>query len=195
MKIKYIKYVIFILLSTLPVEILAGDKLNPGKKHFDTRIQFAGNLGLVSAGIGLFDANKKLHTHFVYGYLPKAINGVEVHTIGIKPSFRFKATDLSYKTKLNFYTGITVFYGFSRNSYLIYPEYFQKGYYKSNALWTSLFLGSKLDMAIENSKIGTVSVFTELGFLDNQIGNVLLTKYIHLYDIVDLSFGVAFTFK
>jgi hypothetical protein len=193
MKLDKIKITLILLIAALTVPVEAEDKKLDKNRVVDIRLQYAGNIGMVSAGIGLIDMNKDFHSYVFYGYLPESINGASVHTFGIKPSFKFASSKISHVADVNYYTGITLFYNNANNTYLSYPDYFQKGYYKQMAIRSSLFLGSRLNLNINNQTFSRVSLFGELGFLGSKLGDAILTKEIYLFEVMDISFGLAFT--
>lgn len=47
-------------------------------------VQYAGNMGLASLGLGYHSKSERSSAYLFYGYLPKSENGVEVRTIAVK---------------------------------------------------------------------------------------------------------------
>ena len=43
------------------------------------KLQFAGGIGFLSAGIGYQSKNKRLQYDLMYGYVPESLGGVEIH--------------------------------------------------------------------------------------------------------------------
>ena len=84
-------FIFFILLAgmlCMPVSASAqksyGDYLRPDA----VQIQYAGNYGLMSVGLGQEFCKDILTSYLVFGYLPKAVNGVEVKTCTEKSGVR-----------------------------------------------------------------------------------------------------------
>jgi hypothetical protein len=188
---KVLLVVLFLLLS-LHSQAANEPKFNLKPTYF--QLQYAGNLGLLSAGIGRSFLNDKINTYIIYGYLPENIHGVNVHTIALKASYRFANSTISPVFNLDYYTGAFILYGITSNTYLIYPDYFPDDYYGNNAIHGSFFIGTRLNKALPYKKIQKISFFTELGTMDFQIWYAVINKTIGLFDIWNLCFGVAFSF-
>ncbi|MFQ3297768.1 MAG: hypothetical protein ACI921_001761, partial [Polaribacter sp.] len=63
------------------------------------KMQFAGNLGVLSVGVGYQLFNKVVYTELLYGYVPVSISKAnEIHLISIKNTFPL------YRKKIGNYT-------------------------------------------------------------------------------------------
>ena len=186
----YLLFLVPFLLLTMYAE--ANDPTESNKKPLNIQFQYAGNLGLVSAGMGKPYFNDKLDLYFIYGYLPKNINGATVHTIALKTTYSPFITQISPKINLNYYTGMNALYSITRNTFLKYPDYFPDGYYNSNAFHMSFYLGLRAKFNTMNSAFEAVSFFTELGTIDYQIWSAFKTKNVGFSDIWNISFGLLF---
>ena len=178
-----------------PLQAMPNDSSELTKKPLNIQVQYAGNLGLISVGAGKSYFHDKLSFLIIYGYLPKIINGTNVHTFALKTSCKLAVTKVNSNLNMSYYTGITALYGIARNTYLDYPDYFPDGYYNANAIHASFFFGSRLNFNLIHLKLNTISFFTELGTLDYHIWCALKTKYIGFFDIWNLNVGIAFTLK
>ena len=115
-------------MTLLPV---IGDPVDTLKKtgpDLYVKAQFAGDLGLISIGIGEEFFNNKLSVDFNYGYTPNFLNGVRVHTFAIKHAIHLKEHYIS-GVNAGCYFGNVINYNITSNTYAKLPEYYPEGYY------------------------------------------------------------------
>lgn len=189
------KLVVLLMILLFPLCSFSADSSKFKIKPYQIQLQYAGNLGLFSVGAGKSFFNDKLNTFLIYGYLPKSIHGVTVHTIALKSSLRYANTELSPVFDLDFYTGALVLYGITNNTYLVYPDYFPDGYYITNAIHASIHIGARLNKIVPYENLQKISFYTELGTIDYQICNAITNNTIKIFDIWNLCFGVVFSLK
>lgn len=170
------------------------DTLNKAGYHLYLKTQYAGNLGLVSAGVGSEFFNNRLSVDLNYGYLPKFVNGVHVHTFSAKPAFRFKEHSISGFTA-GCYSGIVFSYSLASNTYANMPSCYPDGYYFSNAFHLYPFVGTRLNLTSDNNRPHFLSLFTELGTTDYELLCALKNKEIRFYDIWNICFGLEIHLK
>jgi hypothetical protein len=106
------------------------------------QLQFAGNIGFVSAGIGYATKNEKLQADLYYGYLPKGIGGTTIHSITGK--FSASLIDKSYrKSDVSFLNlGFLVNYAFGNQYFLFSPANYPYNYYRfPTAAFVGLVVG------------------------------------------------------
>ncbi|MCE1190142.1 MAG: hypothetical protein LWX56_13505 [Ignavibacteria bacterium] len=166
-------------------------KINRVYKHFAG--QYAGNIGLVSVGVGRSVFNNTLAVGLFYGYLPASINGVEVHTIAIKSALIIFSVKISREITGLTYGGIGAQYAITRNTYIKHPEYYPNGYYSPEAIHLMPFIGAKIRVRYHNSEKEQrwVGWYTELGTLDDHIYNVINHRYTFEPRMLNLAFGVS----
>jgi len=156
--------------------------------------QYAGNVGLASIGIGYGLKNQKIYLGGIYGYLPKSINGVEVQTIAIKAYYIYRSKQIFKNTCSYHYFGSNINYGITKNTYLNYPDYFPKDYYKTNALHIAPFIGTKTEYSLSKSYcyLRKIAIYCELGTIDQYIFADITSKQINIFDIVNICTGITF---
>lgn len=181
-----------ILLNASPTE--SRDTINISKsarpeKDLYVKTQYAGNMGLISAGAGSYFFNDRISIDINYGLLPKYINGVSVHSFSIKPAYNFKEYHYGLFSAAC-YTGINMVYSVGRNIYPKTPDQYPRNYYPQNALHFNPFFGLKQGMDINARKISRLYLYAELGTVDYKIWYALKNKEIAVYDIPDLCFGI-----
>ncbi|MET0466788.1 MAG: hypothetical protein ABW007_26745 [Chitinophagaceae bacterium] len=106
------------------------------------QVQYAGNIGFVSAGIGYATKNEKLQADLYYGYLPKRIGGTTIHSITGK--FTASLIDRNYrKADISFLNlGFLVNYAFGDQYFLFSPDNYPYNYYRfPTAAFVGLVVG------------------------------------------------------
>lgn len=180
----------FMIISFLPVEDTLPARESVTAPYY-AKMQYAGNLGLASIGLGKTYLKDRLTVDFNYGYLPKEINGSRVHTLALKSAYQFKKHQLSIFF-IRYYTGISFNYAITDNTYLSYPDYFPSDYYNTNAVHVNPFLGIKLALPNKADKPDAIEIYAELGTVDYKIGYAIANKEIKPKDIWNLCFGITF---
>lgn len=183
-------FIFFILLAgmlCMPVSASAqksyGDYLRPDA----VQIQYAGNYGLMSVGLGQEFCKDILTSYLVFGYLPKAVNGVEVKTWAVKNTIQMKQFDL-HNQRLMFYTGVSLIYYQSHNTYTRFPKYFPKSYYDfPTSLHAAPLIGSSW---IWNTAKNGIAFFSEFSTLDYYLINFFRNRNLNFFNLWNLSFGI-----
>jgi hypothetical protein len=190
---KLIIYRVLLFTAVIPtLGSSGGDTLKVKANPIDVQFQYAGNMGLVSAGVGKCFFNEKFNMHLIYGYLPKSINGVSVHTFALKSSYQIVDFKIDPYFKIGSYTGFSLLYGITRNTYMKYPDYYPDEYYDPNALHIGPFIGFNISAPLKSKKINKLYLYAELGTIDYQIYYGLVNKTVKPHEILNLSFGVSF---
>jgi hypothetical protein len=165
------------------------DTVKPTDKHQYIKTQYAGNIGFVSIGTGY--EYKKASIDLSYGYLPKLVNGVRVHTLSLRPKVHFGQFVVS-QVKAGFYFGAGINYSFGRNIYGEIPNYFTFDYYWPNAFRLNPFLGGRIGFNSKNQKDKKIYLYSELGTLEYKIWYAMQNKKsIKPYEIWDICFGLT----
>ena len=165
------------------------DTVTPTKKHQYIKTQYAGNIGFVSIGTGY--EYKRTSIDLSYGYLPKLVNGVRVHTLSLRPKVHFGQFVIS-RVKSGFYFGAGINYSFGRNIYGEIPNYYSIDYYWPNAFHLSPFLGGRVGFSSKKQKGKNVYLYSELGTVEYKIWYAMQNKKrIKPYDIWDICFGMT----
>jgi len=185
-----------IVLITIPLFEVIGNKvdtINTTGKHY-LKVQYAGNMGLMSVGIGKELLNNKISTDLNYGYLPKFINGARVHTFGVKTAFLIKRFMLS-GIQPSIHLGAGINYAISANTYLRYPGYYPDDYYLPNAVHFSPFIRIAAGVPRTGKKFDKISFYTELATMEYEIYYAFLNKEVEFYEIWNICFGMTFHFR
>ncbi len=183
----------FLICQVTKAADTTGLSSSTGKNRY-FKIQYAGNLGLFSAGYGRSFFTSRFTADINYGYLPAFVHGANVHTIALKPAFHFNVASIG-KTSTGVYTGASLNYSIASKTYLKYPDYFPKNYYNPNAIHVNPFIGARIGFPVNGKKIKACSLYSELGTVDYQLKLAFSNKQIRMADVVNLCFGLVFVIQ
>lgn len=157
-------------------------------------VQFAGNIGYLSAGIGYHLFNGKIKTEFIYGYVPKKYAHVDIHTFSSKntfPLFRKEFLGLEIAP----YLGFTFSYETGRNSFVELPSQFPSGYYSPNAFHLCFLGGVSAKQNLNPMYfIKGIEFYAEAVSVDSFFWYKLQSRQIKLYQVVSMALGINFYF-
>jgi hypothetical protein len=184
-----------LLIITLPLSQVTGNKADTVKgagNHLYIKTQYAGNLGLVSAGIGK-EFSKVFSMDLSYGYLPKFINGARVHTFSAKTAFLIKRFTIA-GIEPAIHLGASINYAITQNTFLRYPAYYPEGYYLPNALHLCPFIRVGAGIPRKDKKYDKISIYSEIGTVEYEIYNAIRDKGVKFYEIWNICLGLSFHF-
>lgn len=159
------------------------------------KVQFAGNIGLLSVGFGYQFINNRLYSEILYGYVPASISKAEkIHTITLKNTFPILKKEIKAIT-LSPITGFTASFETGNNSFLKLPDKYPKGYYSTNAFHFTLFIGAKIYKDIINPKIiNGIDFYFEVGTVDTYLWYAILSKEVKINQILSSAIGINLYF-
>ena len=169
------------------------EKLIP--KH--TVFQYAGGMGLISAGAGWnYGKHKQCETDVLFGYLPKYSSENWKLTLTLKQNYipwRHSVNNsLSFEP---FECGLYLNTVFSDEFWVSEPNRYPKGYYGfSTRIRTHVFIGQRLRYEIPERYrrlAKSMTVFYELSSCDFYVVSAF-TNHLNPDDCLRLSFGVKF---
>jgi len=160
-----------------------------------TKVQFAGNIGVLSAGFGYQFLNNHLYSELLYGYVPASISKAEViHIITIKNTFPIFNKEF-YTITLTPITGFTTSFETGNNSFLKLSDKYPSGYYSSNAFHFTFFVGVGAHKSfIANSAIKGVDLYVEVGSVDTYIWYSIVSKEVKINQILSSVIGINLYF-
>lgn len=188
---KYISLV-FTILAVLVAALLAEEK--PSKWLPDyAKMQYAGNIGWLSLGGGYEFLLKTLQTDLMYGFVPKAIGGKEIHSLTLKVTVvpgRFYIGKGIEVVPLQF--GAFANFAIGDNYVLIWPGYYPRNYYYSTSFNSGEFIGFRIGKDINSVKnIQKIDLYAEISTLTVYLQDYLVSDYLEFSDIFSLSIGVT----
>lgn len=192
MKIKRIIAALLFVCIALPKHPLtAGESMQDARHPVYIKAQYAGNMGLVSIGAGKTVFNNRTTADINYGYLPRSINGVEVHTFALRPAVHFNAFNAG-SVKTGYYLGAALAYSRTKNTYLQYPSYYPRDYYMPNAVHINPMMGILAKKALSHrNPQQQFAFFAEIGTVDVKLIDALVNRALNAAMVWSLSFGIA----
>jgi hypothetical protein len=135
-----------------------------------------------------------LEADLFYGYLPRSIGGVRIHSLSAK--FSWIPYHLSIKNKYRFeplITGLLINYNFGKQFFAFDPENYPYKYYSfPTAINTAIFVGSRFDL----NKPAWLSFYYEiLGFDRDILSFADNSNSLKLSDVLTLSLGARISIK
>jgi hypothetical protein len=165
------------------------------------RVQYAGQIGFLSAGFGKIYLNETLETDLMFGYVPETIGGDHINILTLKQSFSpfAKSTKIDRLTILPITIGFNFSYHFGEeyNKYDTdkYPDDY---YWFMNGIRIGAFIGSDFNLKLKPdvSKVfSSISFYYDIGTTDLEACS--MTKNPGQYeicDIVNVAFGTKLFF-
>jgi len=156
-----------------------------------TKIQFAGNIGFLSIGLGYQFFNNRLYSEILYGYVPVSISRAQkIHIITIKNTFPIINKNIK-EIIISPITGFTASFETGNNSFLKLPDKYPKGYHITNALHLTLFLGAKVHKNFIYPKIiKGADLYFELGTVESYVLYAFLSKEVRINQILSSAIGI-----
>ncbi|WP_205499873.1 hypothetical protein [Rufibacter psychrotolerans] len=173
--------------QTLPQDSV----VNPSPYY--VKAQFAGDIGLISVGVGRQAFNSKLETDLSLGYLPKFAGGDDLFTLAVKSTFlpyrsiRLKAVDWKPIT-----LGVQLGYTFGEEFFASerYLSRYPNSYYRfSTALNFYLFAGGQVNFT-RVKKVNRLAAYYEAGTMGEYlISYITNPRYLSPGKIFNLALG------
>jgi hypothetical protein len=180
--------------------LVTSEKISAQKKGLKIKppdhikVQYAGGIGFISIGAGYSTKNQKLEGDLYYGYLPKSIGDIRIHSISGKITWIpiHSVSIKKYKVE-PLMTGLVINYSFGKQYFSFDPPYYPYRYYSfPTAIHSALFLGSRIRHDFPSQAfVQRISVYYEILSFDREIISfVSNTKSLQVGDIITLSLGV-----
>lgn len=154
-------------------------------------MQFAGNIGLISVGVGYNAFKSKCQLTLAYGYVPAPVSRKAIQLITLKGNITlFKLTIRKHQVLPYFGLAGTMETG--RNTFIRLPSRYPRGYYHSNAFHLSGALGLKTSVWHSGSPawLREIEVFSEVGSQEIFIFYKVTQNEIDLGRILNVAVGV-----
>ena len=158
------------------------------------KIQYAGGTGFIAVGVGYTNKQQKLEADLYYGYLPKSIGGVRIHSVAAKVTWiPIHSVSIKKYQVEPLMAGLVVNYSFGKQYFSFDPSNYPYRYYSfPTAIHSALFLGSRIGFNFPaNTFVRRLSLYYEILSYDREIISFTSnTKSLQLGDIVTLSLGI-----
>jgi hypothetical protein len=160
------------------------------------KLQFAGGIGFLSIGAGYSNKKQWLETDVYYGYVPKSIGGVTIHSLTGKLSvFPIKFNFKNYQLK-PFSIGLLVNYTLGKQYFGFTPENYPFNYYGfPTSLHAGAFVGGQVNKKLKEKKPKQIGLYYEVISFDSEIISYLGNKNsLKFSDIINIGFGIKAAF-
>ena len=161
-------------------------------------LQFAGNIGMFSAGPGYSYLHDKVNTDLLYGFVPGFDTNTSIHILTAKNYY----TPYRYTFKEDFQweilkLGTGISYSIGRQFFTTLPKrYPDKYYWWASSLRLTPFIGTAVSakVVIDATIIKRLQFYTELGTTDLDMVSKFGNKKLPLFDIFNLAIGTKLVF-
>jgi hypothetical protein len=158
------------------------------------KLQFAGGLGFLSAGMGYSVLNEKLDISVFYGYVPKCFSVKDLHSLNFQITAKLFRVKLSKDIELMpLNIGGYFQHTFGNEYWVKLPDEYPRGYYWwSPGLNTGFCLGAELRTKFLANKINTSSTafYVNIGSKSYYLASKFGNSSIPLTDIINIGFGI-----
>lgn len=175
------------------------------RKHWEALIptqqivQYAGNMGFMSIGIGWnYGHHDQWETHLLFGLLPKCGSNRNKMTITIKETFipwdiHIRGSWTIEPLSCGLYVNSVLGHEFWNKQ----PPRYDKGYYPflSTKYRMNIFVGQQIEKTIPHNRrkfIKSITAFYEMSTCDLYIRAMVQDDYVKIHDILSLSLGLKF---
>lgn len=162
-----------------------------------SKLQFAGNMGLLSIGTGWdYGKRNQWETDLLFGYLPKFDSKRSKITMTLKQNYipwnlRLGEGPFSFEPLT---TGLYFNTVFGDEFWVGEPDRYPSGYYGfSSKIRIHIFLGQRLTFDIPRTKrymARSITLFYELSSCDLYVVSAFTNRYLKPSDYLSLSFGL-----
>ncbi|MCL7763463.1 hypothetical protein MPF19_08565 [Polaribacter sp. Z014] len=160
------------------------------------KMQFGGNIGLVSVGAGYQLFNKVLYSELLYGYVPSSVSKADrIHLITIKNTFPIFRKEIGKNLTITPIAGFTTTYDIGTMSFTTLPGIYPEGYYVPNAFHFTLYGGGLIHKDFKKSKIiKGLDFYIEIGTVETYLWYTITSKDVGVNDVFSADVGVNFYF-
>lgn len=159
------------------------------------KLQYAGGIGFLSAGIGYTFARQRIDATFFYGYVPKGITRDDLSSVSLQFTAKLIRIHLSENIQLlplNF--GWFIHHTFGSEYWIKLPSHYPPEYYWwSPGRNAGIFIGGELktNWLAGKTPASGIAFYARIGtrglYLASKFGN----NSISINDIIELGFGIA----
>lgn len=134
------------------------------------KIQYAGNIGYMSLGLGYTWWKNNAQTDFIYGFVPYDEGEAIIHTFTWKNTFRIYEFNLFNKYNISPTLGFSLSIEPGENSYLDLPSKYPDGYYGSNSFYACLNAGLKSKFIFKEERyFSSMDLYCEVNTLADYV--------------------------
>lgn len=159
------------------------------------KLQYAGGIGFLSAGVGYTFVHQRIDATFFYGYVPKGIAIDDLSSVSLQFTAKLVRIRLSENYQLlplNF--GWFIHHTFGSEYWIKLPSHYPPEYYWwSPGRNAGIFVGGELKTKwlAHKTPASGIAIYARIGtrglYLASKVGN----SSIPITDIIELGFGIA----
>lgn len=174
------------------VEFETSDVASPILSRMYLPVQFAGNIGFLSGGIGYRPLSDKYQLSLMYGYTPSSVSAVTCHLVTAKNIFHIYHFEISDRRTIIPYAALGISLEVSGRSFFKQPEHMPDSYYDfPKSLHAIPSVGAKLrHKTLKLKGFHATEFFAEASTVDAYIWYTFNSEDIRVKDIVSLALGV-----
>lgn len=160
------------------------------------KLQYAGGIGFLSAGVGYTFVDHRIDISLFYGYVPSWFTIDDLHSISLQFTaklIRIKASDKVEILPLNI--GWYLHHTFGNEYWVKLPDNYPSHYYWwSPGRNAGIFLGGeiKTKLLANRTPASGIAFYVRMGTRGLYVASKIGNSSIPLSDIIELGFGVAF---
>jgi hypothetical protein len=158
------------------------------------KMQFAGNIGFVSVGIGYEIFEDVLFSELLYGYVPESISRADrIHLITIKNTFPILKKEIGKNLTISPIAGFTTTLDIGTTTFTTLPNKYPDGYYVPTAVHFTIFGGISIHQNFKNFKIFKgADFYVEVGTVESYLWYAITSREVTMQNIFSLDVGVNF---
>ena len=154
------------------------------------KIQFAGNIGIMSVGATYYLVDDWYQLSIMYGMARHPEHERVLKSVAFKNTFLI--TKFHYKDfVISPIAGLSINIGSTHNVFAKLPDYFPDNYYFQNKVHFAPFVGMMIYHPLPFKLIKGIDFYTELATMDNYLLEAIRTDYVKYNEIWNLSLGVT----
>jgi hypothetical protein len=157
-------------------------------------LQFAGNIGFLSAGAGYNSNKQNYQLAIMYGYVPRSLAKSAIHTITAKNNFPLGWYGIRNNRAIIPYVGLGLTVEVGGNAFFRMPSHFPESYYDfPKNLHVIAYGGARLRQLFSDDvkALRGVEFYAEAGTVDVYVWYKTISNQIKFHEIFSLAIGVS----
>jgi hypothetical protein len=158
-------------------------------------VQYAGNIGFFSTGLGYTSNKENYELNILYGYVPASIGNQYIHMITAKNIFPLTRIPSRNNQTIIPYLGLGLMAEVGGQAFFTLPSHYPDGYYDfPKNLHVIGFGGAKLQYLFQDDTtfLRGLEFYAEAGTIDVYVWYKVISEEIKFNEIFSLALGVNF---
>jgi len=159
------------------------------------KLQYAGNIGLGSVGIGYFWWKNNMQTEVFYGKVPSWAGGNTIRTVALKNTINLFVFHPNKNILIKQQAGFSTNLAFTKKTYVELPDYYPTNYYSPNAIHVMPFLSQECTIYFKKYHfVKKIGFYSECNAMDTYLYQSLKSKEVNFMDTFSLALGLVIAF-